>query len=56
MGGCGGASGHVTAGKGSELLEGVPGIPSSLPEAVVLSLDTQQFHSGAITESDKDPP
>ena len=56
MGGYGGASGHVTAGKGSELLEGVPRIPSSLPEAVVLSLDIQQFHSGAITESAKDPP
>ena len=56
VGGCGGASGHVTAGKGSELLEGAPGNPSSLPEAVPLSLPTQQFHSGAITESAKDPP
>lgn len=55
MGGCGGAGGHVTAEKGSELLEGLPGSPA-LPEAVVLSLDTQQSHSDAITESAKDPP
>lgn len=55
MGGCGGA-GHVTAEKGSELLERAPRVPQLYLRPWFSVWIHNSLTPDAITESAKDPP